>query len=218
ADFVEDGARDLSLYGLAKPRLVVTLYKKGEETRQILDDLIKHTDWGDTEIVVIDLPAGSGDELHSVISSVGDDLLGVVLVTLPVTYDDCIRVIELCTRNRIPILGMIENMAGARTMDGKRVLVEGEDREFYPLGFGQDAYTGDWNTDMEEVANNAGITFLGKIPLIEGMFGKIMSGDPEIPEHSIEAIDHAVEAIVSAVDKRKGEHDLDVDIEEEVEL
>jgi len=33
ADFVEDGARDLSRYGLAKPRLVVTLYKEGEKPK-----------------------------------------------------------------------------------------------------------------------------------------------------------------------------------------
>jgi len=51
ADFVEDDARDLSRYGLAKPRLVVTLYKAGEapEAGKETKEAEKEKDAGEKE-------------------------------------------------------------------------------------------------------------------------------------------------------------------------
>jgi hypothetical protein len=112
--------------------------------------------------------------------------------------------LDFCAREHIHIMGMIENQRGARTYDGKRVMVEGENREFYPLGIPDLMVNGEKLISMQEIAEKSGIGYLGGIPLVEGMFKHILMGDPRIPEHSNIAIKNAAAKIEAEYEKKKG--------------
>lgn len=202
----KDGVRmGVVSMGLFDDGGLVTLYKQGEETRRIVNDMLGHTDWGSIDILVVDLPAGSGDELRAVLESVGGVMLGIILVTLPVTFDDCHRVIELCSRNGLRILGMVENMKGAVSSEGKKVVVEGDGREFEPFGVDGEEKKGGKGRTMRGVAESYGIKYFGGVPLVEGMYLKLMRGEPIIPAHSEKAFNEAVDTVSGSLTERQKE-------------
>ena len=195
------GVVSMGLFGGTEP---LSFYKKGEENRQIISDFIKYTDWGDTEIVIVDFPAGTDEKTQAALEITKDDLLGLVMVVLPTTYNACLQVLDLCARMGLHIFGMIENQSGARSFDGKRVMVEGENREFYPLGLSDPMVDGDKVMSMKEIAERSGVGYLGGIPLVEGMFRQVLRGDPRIPAHSNEAIKNAAARISEEYEISKG--------------
>ncbi len=84
--------------------------QSGDQNVQIIRDGLYYTKWTDPEYVVVDLPAGSSDELRSIMLNL-NNLLGMVVVTLPNTVADLRRVLEISSFFNIPILGVVENMA-----------------------------------------------------------------------------------------------------------
>jgi len=90
--------------------------------RQFLQD----TRWGELDVLVIDLPPGTGDAQLSLIQSV--ELSGAVIVTTPqqVALDDAIRGISMFRKLEVPVLGVVENMAWYELPDGTRDYVFGE--------------------------------------------------------------------------------------------
>lgn len=154
---------------------IFTVCKTGHENRQIVTDLLKNTLWGNTQIIVVDQPAGSDEELRAVIHS-GHPFIGVVLVTQPTTHDDCYRVIEICTRFKIRVLGIIENMAGATFEDGTPVIHPTTGKPFLPFGDPQG------ELDIQTLARNTGIEYLGPVPLVENVSARLVSDNLLLPE------------------------------------
>ena len=92
---------------------IMTMFKTGDENRQIIADILKATNWGDLDYMVIDSPAGSSDELRAITDIVGEEnIVGVVLVATPKNVEDCVRVYNICSMVGLKIIGVIENMAG----------------------------------------------------------------------------------------------------------
>lgn len=110
--------------------------------RQFLSDV----DWGELDYLIIDLPPGTGDAPLSLAQSI--PLTGAVIVTLPqaVSVEDASRSLEMFRELKVPILGVIENMSYLELPDGSRLDVFGQ-------GGG------------EKLAQQAGVTFLGSIPM-----------------------------------------------------
>jgi Mrp family chromosome partitioning ATPase len=77
--------------------------------RQFLEDV----DWGDLDLLVIDVPPGTGDEPLSVCQLI-PDLDGAVIVTTPqkVAAADVRKSINFCKELNVKVLGVIENMSG----------------------------------------------------------------------------------------------------------
>ncbi len=69
-------------------------------------------DWGDTEILVIDLPPGTGDIQLSLIQKWKP--AGAVIVSTPqdLALIDATRAIDLFRKMDVPIFGLVENMSG----------------------------------------------------------------------------------------------------------
>ena len=84
--------------------------------RQFLQD----TAWGELDVLVVDLPPGTGDVQLTLIQAV--DLSGAVLVTTPqeVALADAVRGIEMFKKLKVPLLGLVENMAYYQLPDGSR--------------------------------------------------------------------------------------------------
>ncbi|HET9354668.1 MAG TPA: Mrp/NBP35 family ATP-binding protein [Sphingomicrobium sp.] len=73
---------------------------------------LTEANWADRDIVVVDLPPGTGDVQLSLIQK--SRPAGAVIVSTPqdLSLIDATRAIDLFRRTDVPILGLIENMAG----------------------------------------------------------------------------------------------------------
>jgi ATP-binding protein involved in chromosome partitioning len=79
-------------------------------THMLLDRLLFSTRWSDTEILVIDLPPGSGEVTDLILGSAHP--AGALLVVTPqdVAHLDARKLLPLLGRWETPILGGVENM------------------------------------------------------------------------------------------------------------
>ena len=69
-------------------------------------------DWGDSELLVVDMPPGTGDVQLSLIQKARP--AGAVVISTPqdLSLIDATRAIDLFRKMDVPVLGIIENMAG----------------------------------------------------------------------------------------------------------
>lgn len=149
--------------------------------RQFLGDV----DWGELDYLIIDLPPGTGDAQLSLAQSM--PLSGGVIVTLPqaVSLDDASRGMQMFEQLNIPILGVIENMSYLELPDGTRMDVFGQ-------GGG------------EKLAQQAGVPFLGSIPMdpqvrVGGDNGQpvVVSTPDSAPARALQAIAEQLAARLS---------------------
>ncbi|MCB9680431.1 MAG: Mrp/NBP35 family ATP-binding protein [Alphaproteobacteria bacterium] len=90
--------------------------------RQLFADAV----WAPLDVLVVDLPPGTGDAQLSLVQSVA--LSGAVVVTTPqdVALADAVRGIQMFRKLDVPLLGLVENMAWYELPDGSRDPVFGE--------------------------------------------------------------------------------------------
>jgi ATP-binding protein involved in chromosome partitioning len=104
-------------------------------------------DWGDAELLVIDLPPGTGDVQITLLQKWKP--AGAVIVSTPqdLALIDATRAIDLFRKLEVPIYGLVENMAGYACPHCGEVSD--------PFGAG----------GAEAAAARLGIPFLGRVPL-----------------------------------------------------
>ena len=117
-------------------------------------------EWGDTEILLVDLPPGTGDVQLSLMQKARPD--GAVVVSTPqdLALIDATRAIDLFEKTGVPVLGLIENMAGYVCPHC------GENSD--PFGSG----------GAEASAARLGIAFLGRLPLSASLREDSDAGTP----------------------------------------
>jgi ATP-binding protein involved in chromosome partitioning len=103
--------------------------------------------WGDVETLIVDLPPGTGDIQISMLQKFRP--AGAVIVSTPqdLALIDAARAITLFNDAGVPIIGMVENMAGYACPHCGEVSD--------PFGSG----------GAEAEAAQLGLTFLGRVPL-----------------------------------------------------
>jgi ATP-binding protein involved in chromosome partitioning len=84
---------------------------RGPMTGKALTQLVE-ADWGETDLLLVDLPPGTGDVQLSMLSAHKPD--GAVLVSTPqdLALIDAARAGQLFEQGEVPIIGLVENMAG----------------------------------------------------------------------------------------------------------
>ncbi|KPF63574.1 Mrp/NBP35 family ATP-binding protein [Porphyrobacter sp. AAP60] len=84
---------------------------RGPMTGKALTQLVD-ADWGETDLLLIDLPPGTGDVQLSMLSAHRPD--GAILVSTPqdLALIDAARAGQLFEQGEVPIIGLVENMAG----------------------------------------------------------------------------------------------------------
>ena len=114
----------------------------GKALNQLVD-----AEWGDTDLLMIDLPPGTGDVQLSMMSDSKPD--GAVLVSTPqdLALLDAARAGQLFDDGDVPIIGLVENMAGYECPHCGEVSD--------PFGQG----------GVEKFAEALEIPFLGRVPL-----------------------------------------------------
>jgi ATP-binding protein involved in chromosome partitioning len=117
-------------------------------------------DWGDTEILLLDLPPGTGDVQLSMLQKHKPD--GAIIVSTPqdLALIDAQRAANLFDSGKVPIIGLVENMAGYACPHCGEVSD--------PFGRG----------GVEAAAEGTGIAFLGRIPLALAIRTASDAGEP----------------------------------------
>ena len=112
--------------------------------RQLLADVV----WGELDVLFIDLPPGTGDEVLS-IAQLLPEIDGVVIVTMPSELSSSVvrKAISFAERLGMPVIGVVENMSGYVCPSC------GEKVDIFQSGGG------------EKMAEEAAVPFLGKIPI-----------------------------------------------------
>jgi ATP-binding protein involved in chromosome partitioning len=138
------GIRFLSLGQLVSPGHALAW--RGPMATGALANLME-ADWGDAELLLVDLPPGTGDVQLSLIQR--SRPAGAVIVSTPqdLSLIDARRAVDLFNKTSVPILGLIENMATYACPHC------GE--ESHPFGIG----------GAEAAAADMGVPFLGRLPL-----------------------------------------------------
>ncbi len=103
------GVRMLSMGHLVKPGQAIAW--RGPMAGNALGQLVD-ADWGDTEVLIVDLPPGTGDVQLSMIAK--HKPAGAVIISTPqdLALIDAARAIDLFDQSGVPIIGIVENMAG----------------------------------------------------------------------------------------------------------
>ncbi len=123
---------------------------RGPLVARLLQEFFTKVYWGELDFLVIDLPPGTGDEPLTIAQLLAPEHLdGTVIVTIPSEVSKRIvrKAIEFARRLDVQILGLIENMSYFYCPKcGERYYIFGR-------GIGK------------SLAEEAGIPFLGEIPL-----------------------------------------------------
>jgi len=148
--------------------------------RQFLSDIV----WGDLDILLIDLPPGTGDEPLS-IAQLLPDIDGVIIVTIPSEVSQIVvkKAVNFSRRLGMPIIGIIENMSGFVCPNcGAKV-------DIFQSGGGK------------KIAEELGIQSLGSIPVDQKISEASDKGTPFIVKYPDSPASKAFMEIVKRVEE-----------------
>lgn len=129
------GIKTMSMGFLTTPDTPMIL--RGPMLHSAIRQFFMDVEWGELDYMIVDLPPGTGDAPLSLAQSV--PLTGAVIVSQPqdVAVGDALRSLGMFAKLDVPILGVVENMAG----------------DLFGSGGG------------EKLAKDQNVPFLGRIPL-----------------------------------------------------
>ncbi|TKX24783.1 iron-sulfur protein IND1 [Elsinoe australis] len=84
---------------------------RGLMVMKALQQLLHEVEWGGLDVLVMDLPPGTGDVQLTITQQVQLD--GAVIVSTPqdIALKDAVRGVEMFRKVQVPILGMVQNMS-----------------------------------------------------------------------------------------------------------
>lgn len=171
---------------------------RGPMLHGAIRQFVQDVDWGELDVLVIDLPPGTGDAQLSLAQTL--PLTGGVIVTLPqkVSLEDALRGLEMFRTMDVDVLGVIENMSFLELPDGQKMDVFGE-------GGG------------EMLAKDTGVPYLGAIPIDPAVR---QGGDEGVPitiskpdSPAAQALSSIAEALLETLQAVDPEKSSDFDIE-----
>jgi ATP-binding protein involved in chromosome partitioning len=139
------GVRLMSLGFLLEPDQPAIM--RGPLISGILKQFLEQVAWGELDVLVVDMPPGTGDAQLSLVQTI--DLDGALMVTTPqdVATGDVRRGVKMFERVNTRILGIVENMSGFVCPSC------GESHDLFGRGGGR------------RLAEELGVPFLGEVPL-----------------------------------------------------
>ncbi len=121
---------------------------RGPMLNGIIRQFLYQVSWGDIDVLVVDLPPGTGDAQLSLAQAV--PMSGVLIVTTPqkVSLQDARRGLAMFRQMNVPVLGVVENMTAFIPPDQP-------DRRYALFGSG----------GGEQLASENGLPLLAKVPM-----------------------------------------------------
>jgi ATP-binding protein involved in chromosome partitioning len=172
-----DGLKVISMGYFVKPDQAIIF--RGPRLHGAITQLLKDTDWGELDYLIIDLPPGTGDVSLTLSQLLG--LAGAIVVCTPqkVALLDAVKAISMFRQVKIPVLGMVENMTGE--------------------AFGRGG--------AKAKAAELGIPFLGEVPMEpeirirgdDGRIGSLFAADCPVRPHLLHICEQAAIEIAKSL-------------------
>ena len=107
--FERHGVRFMSLGFMVPPDQAVIW--RGPMVMKAVDQLLRDVEWGKLDVLVVDMPPGTGDAQLTLSQRVR--LSGALIVTTPqdVALADAIKGVNMFRKVGVPVLGIVENMS-----------------------------------------------------------------------------------------------------------
>lgn len=133
---------------------------RGPMVHQATEQFLKDVDWGELDILIVDLPPGTGDAQMTLSQKV--NLNGAVIVSTPqdLALIDARKGVGMFQKLDVPILGIVENMSGFTCPHCNTTT--------YIFGQG----------GAEREAAELGVPVLARIPLVPALVEASDNGDP----------------------------------------
>ena len=159
---------------------------RGAKACGALQQLLCDTNWGDIDVMVLDMPPGTGDIQISLSQKVQMD--GAVIVSTPqdIALIDAVKGINMFKKVNVPILGLVENMSYYICEHcGHRANIFGHE-------------------GAKKTAEKMGETFLGEIPLHYSIRENADNGTPIVFAAPDSEYTKAYEAIAQKIKFKLG--------------
>ena len=159
---------------------------RGAKACGALQQLLCDTNWGDIDVMVLDMPPGTGDIQISLSQKVQMD--GAVIVSTPqdIALIDAVKGINMFKKVNVPILGLVENMSYYICEHcGHRADIFGHD-------------------GAKKTAEKMGESFLGEIPLHYSIRENADNGTPIVFAAPDSEYTKAYEAIAQKIKSKLG--------------
>ncbi|MFN4354863.1 Mrp/NBP35 family ATP-binding protein [Parvibaculum sp.] len=133
---------------------------RGPMVQSALTQMMSDVEWGELDVLIIDMPPGTGDAQLTMAQRV--PLTGAVVVSTPqeIALIDARKGFAMFEKTHIPVFGIVENMA--------YFVSPGSGEKSYIFGQG----------GARRMAEKLGCDFLGEIPLHMSIREKSDSGEP----------------------------------------
>jgi len=135
---------------------------RGPMVMSALTQMLREVDWGPLDVMVVDMPPGTGDAQLTMAQQV--PLAGAVIVSTPqdLALIDARKGLNMFRKVDVPLLGIVENMSYFVAPDtGKRYDIFG-------------------HGGAKKEAERLGVTFLGEVPLEMGIRESSDAGAPVV--------------------------------------
>ncbi|MDX8498294.1 Mrp/NBP35 family ATP-binding protein [Mesorhizobium sp. VK4C] len=135
---------------------------RGPMVMSALTQMLREVEWGPLEVLVVDMPPGTGDAQLTMAQQV--PLAGAVIVSTPqdLALIDARKGLNMFKKVDVPLLGIVENMSYFLAPDtGKRYDIFG-------------------HGGARREAERLGVTFLGEVPLEMGIRESSDAGAPVV--------------------------------------
>lgn len=160
---------------------------RGPLVGKAISQFLANVKWGNLDVLVVDLPPGTGDEILSVLQMI-PDVDGVVIVSTPqeVAVLDARRAIQLVGKMGVPVLGIVENMSE---------FICPKCGESYKI-FGEGA--------ARKASEEYGIDHLGTLPLDPRVIALSDEGTPFVIKEPDSKVSHAFSELVDKLANKLG--------------
>src|SRR5579884_227803 len=158
---------------------------RGPMVQRYLIAFLTQLDWGTLDYLLIDMPPGTGDAQLALAQSA--PVRGALVVTTPqdVSLGVARRGLQMFRQVNVPVLGVIENLSYYVGNDNQRVHIFGQ-------GGGQ------------KLAQEAGVPFLGEVPIDPRVAECGDTGDPIVHKHPDSGVAQAYLALATTVAAQVG--------------
>lgn len=121
---------------------------RGPMASNAIRQFLGQADWGELDVLILDLPPGTGDIQLTIVQTIA--LTGAVVVSTPqeVALADARKGVEMFNSVQVPVLGIVENMAYFTPPDLPN-------RKYFLFGEG----------GARRLANELGVPLLGEVPI-----------------------------------------------------
>ena len=185
-----NGLKTISIGYLTEPEKA--LVWRGPMVQGALMQMLRDVDWGELDVLVIDMPPGTGDAQLTLAQKL--KLTGAIVVSTPqdLALIDARRGIAMFERVAVPVLGIIENMS-----------------VFTCPHCGEDSHIFGHGGAVEE-AKQRGIPLLGQIPLTMSLREQADAGQPLVGQNNADPAAKAFLDIAVGIRDSLTEHGTNV--------